>query len=133
MTRYLTFLLTLFSLLQLVHGFCIYNNYNDGTEATIIQETQGNSIPRQFKAYNMRPGDVRCCHYSDRDCNASGKPYVEAVFSLRVTPLGDVTTVYLMGVPAGGYIVFQGDKVHGEIISYYSDGRVYNPSPRRQR
>ncbi|KAI9335582.1 hypothetical protein BD770DRAFT_415941 [Pilaira anomala] len=74
------------------------------------------SKPYSFVSYfkkTMRPGDVECCHFSNKDCNQSGD--AESLLDFRVT-FGNTPEISFP-CSAGGGLVITGSRNESSTIN----------------
>ncbi|KAI8149442.1 hypothetical protein BJV82DRAFT_504657 [Fennellomyces sp. T-0311] len=85
-----------------------------------------NKLYRRFSQDNIRPNETQCCHYSNTDCNKSGKPDEIVKFLIhRLYPGRQDLGRYDISCPGGGWISMGGNKDSPVFKVHWADGSDY--------
>ncbi|KAI8140689.1 hypothetical protein BJV82DRAFT_501006, partial [Fennellomyces sp. T-0311] len=78
---------------------------------------------------DISPGEKECCHYTNIDCNLfkNRMDSVRLHVCLIITRINDghEITRFSVTLPAGGWVVVDGDKDHHTVAVKYPDGARY--------
>ncbi|KAI8143840.1 hypothetical protein BJV82DRAFT_683025 [Fennellomyces sp. T-0311] len=119
----LTFTLSAFP--YYAYSYCVYNKHSDDTDMMVSQVHTRPGFSGFRK--DIPPGGHECCPYNNSDCN----PYVEdpnATVRLSIIRhhAYKIYVQFTVTVPAGGWVVVDGDKENHTVAVKWADGRNYD-------
>ena len=100
-------LIALFTI-QSAHAFCVYNKTDIGIK---VYQVKGGRKFKKFRA-KLGPGQKACCHWSNRDCNKSGKRDADVSFQVFKDKIPREDICFEVYVKAGGWLVVKGKNGH---------------------
>ncbi|KAI8149446.1 hypothetical protein BJV82DRAFT_652730 [Fennellomyces sp. T-0311] len=120
------FVLAIITMPYFVYCFCIYNDFSDDSRFFVRQVAgyHGGTIFSRFKHKDVKPGEYRCCHHTQKTC-VGGDEYSVVKFYIRTFNTRGEINHFEITCPGGGYIVLWGDELNPQVKVHFANGTPY--------